>query len=133
MTTKFISRREHGTRVEYSRVFMRAKGAGGFAFPCDEQGNLVARSNGTRVAELVADPAYRDHGVMRDEWPTVAAAVIECEICKAHVALHGFTNTCGCGADYNMSGDMLADRSQWGAETGESQSDILVIDGSSPP
>ncbi len=32
-----------------------------------------------------------------------------------------------CGADYNSSGQMLADRSQWGEETGESLADILRI------
>lgn len=36
-----------------------------------------------------------------------------------------FTNTCECGADYNMSGQMLAPRHQWGEETGESADDIL--------
>ena len=37
----------------------------------------------------------------------------------------GFTNTCLCGADYNMSGQRLAPRSQWGEETGETADDIL--------
>ena len=40
-----------------------------------------------------------------------------------------FTNTCDvCQADYNGSGSRLADRSQWGEETGESVSDILSVD-----
>jgi len=30
-----------------------------------------------------------------------------------------FTNTCDCGADFNWHGARLADRSQWGEETGE--------------
>lgn len=38
------------------------------------------------------------------------------------------TNTCECGADYNMSGQRLAPREQWGEETGESASDILNYD-----
>jgi len=137
---KFINKREHGVRVEYSRSFMRKTGAGGFAFPCDEHGNLIvdpARTSSTlaglvsRVAALVDDTSYRDDGVRRDEWPTVTAAVIECERCRAHVTLSGFTNTCSCGADYNMSGDMLADRFQWGEETGESVADILAADSDS--
>jgi hypothetical protein len=35
------------------------------------------------------------------------------------------TNTCDCGADYNMSGARLADRSQWGQETGEHPVDVV--------
>ena len=55
-------------------------------------------------------------------------AIGECNNCKQEVALEGFTNTCEqCGTDYNMSGQELADRSQWGEETNESLSDILRI------
>ena len=48
--------------------------------------------------------------------------------CGRTVVLYGFTNTCECGRDYNMSGAELADRSQWGAETGENVADILQAD-----
>ncbi len=51
-----------------------------------------------------------------------------CDRCGAKVWLTGFTNTCDCGADYNRGGDLLAPRSQWGYETGESVSDILAVD-----
>lgn len=52
--------------------------------------------------------------------------VIECEHCRTHVTLdHHMTNTCDrCGVDYNMSGQRLAPREQWGEETGETYSDI---------
>ena len=54
-------------------------------------------------------------------------AVGQCD-CGAHVTLQGFTNTCDrCGADYNMSGNRLADRAQWGEETGEHLADIERI------
>ncbi len=50
-----------------------------------------------------------------------------CE-CGHVVELLQFTNTCGkCGRDYNMSGQRLASRSQWGEETGESVGDILSV------
>lgn len=55
-------------------------------------------------------------------------AVGECVVCKRHVTLSGFTNTCDCGADYNSSGQHLAPREQWGDDTGESVADILAID-----
>ena len=49
--------------------------------------------------------------------------------CGELVNLDRFTNTCdGCGTDYNGSGQRLAPRSQWGCETGESVSDILMAD-----
>ena len=41
--------------------------------------------------------------------------------CGEWLSLGSFTNTCPeCNADYNSSGSMLASRSQWGEETGES-------------
>lgn len=47
--------------------------------------------------------------------------------CGHKVELLEFTNTCVCGRDYNMSGQLLAARSQWGEETGESPGEILAI------
>jgi hypothetical protein len=54
-------------------------------------------------------------------------AVGQCDVCGQYVDLCGFTNTCDCGADYNMSGQRLAGREQWGEDTGESLADILRI------
>lgn len=51
-----------------------------------------------------------------------------CDRCGERVELIGFTNTCSCGADYNRFGELLAPRSQWGEETGETVSDILAVD-----
>lgn len=49
--------------------------------------------------------------------------------CGEWLSCYGFTNTCGhCRADYNMSGQQLAPRAQWGEETGESVADILAVD-----
>ena len=53
---------------------------------------------------------------------------IKCVVCGREVWLGHFTNTCECGADYNMSGDKLVPRSLWGEETGETASDILLAD-----
>jgi hypothetical protein len=44
--------------------------------------------------------------------------VVMCD-CGKELECHHFTNTCDCGADYNFSGTRLADRSQWGEDTGE--------------
>lgn len=51
-----------------------------------------------------------------------------CEECGEEVYCDHFTNTCECGADYNMSGQRLAHRAQWGEETGETLADILRAD-----
>lgn len=52
--------------------------------------------------------------------------IIQCA-CGREVVCDSFTNTCDCDRDYNMSGQLLAPRSHWGEETGESVSDILAI------
>jgi len=49
--------------------------------------------------------------------------------CGAEVLCYGFTNTCDCGCDYNMSGQQLASRSQWGEETGEHPAEIARLTG----
>lgn len=54
---------------------------------------------------------------------TVQRSVYACE-CGEEVLCSRNTNTCECGRDYNMSGQQLADRSQWGEETGESPVDV---------
>lgn len=44
--------------------------------------------------------------------------------CGVELVCDAFTNTCDhCGADYNFAGQLLAPRSQWGEETGESWMD----------
>jgi len=68
-----------------------------------------------------------DRGVKKYEHRYATPAVGLCNHCNREVTLSNFTNTCECGADYNMSGQELAPRSQWGEETGESLDDILSI------
>lgn len=48
--------------------------------------------------------------------------------CGRTVICDGFTNTCECGRDYDRNGALLASRSQWGEETGETVADILSVD-----
>ena len=52
----------------------------------------------------------------------------ECD-CGNTILLAGFTNTCSCGADYNMSGQQLAPRHHWGEETGEHYTDVANLTG----
>jgi len=51
--------------------------------------------------------------------------VIKCQ-CGNTIHCVAFTNHClKCGRDYNFSGQILAQRSQWGEETGETAADII--------
>lgn len=46
--------------------------------------------------------------------------VIKCEECNKKVELlSSWANQCSCGTEYNGFGQKLADRSEWGSETGE--------------
>lgn len=58
---------------------------------------------------------------------------IKCRNCGELVTCTGFTNTCDCGTDYNHAGQMLAPRSQWGEETGESANDIIMAEAAGFP
>ena len=84
---------------------------------CDEQQLAMLDS----LLAQGADTWVNEHETAWNEY-----AIIRCQICRAEVKLYGFTNTCECGADYNMEGVLLADRSQWGEETGETAADILM-------
>lgn len=123
-----IRKREHHEETRHY-VFFQEKGqteGSGFIFPCDAAGQFERPAHEARAAELAVDDRYeaarRVESVHR--WSTPAA--IRCR-CGSEVELHGFTNTCVCGADFNMSGQELAPREQWGDETGESLADILRI------
>ena len=65
---------------------------------------------------------------IRNDGKRVMRKLIRCD-CGEEVVCAYFTNPCDCGADYNMSGERLADRSQWGWETGEHPSDVARITG----
>ena len=60
------------------------------------------------------------------EDPKGHSSINEIKCCNKWIWLDQWTNTCDtCQSDYNMQGNKLAPRSQWGEETGESLSDIL--------
>lgn len=64
----------------------------------------------------------------RGDGRQVERLMIKCD-CGEEVLCARFTNACTCGADYNMSGQRLAPREQWGEETGEHPSDVAMITG----
>jgi hypothetical protein len=135
---EWIKHSERVTHVRHMRVFDYAGGRDwGFAFDCDEQGNLssdpmnlAARDNYAKCLTGTVDGRrVVDRGIQREEWTSRELGVIRCA-CGAELELYMvMTNTCDeCGRDYNSSGQLLAPREQWGWDTGESLSDILMSD-----
>lgn len=93
---------------------------------CERDPWVPVPGSGTRVTVKM-----HDRGVQERDLSGWEPAIGQCS-CGEQVYLDRFTNTChGCGADYNSAGQRLADRSQWGEETGESAADILAVDGMS--
>ncbi len=102
--------------------FKNMPGAG-FAFPCDEQGNVDTKNLPPEALGNYKKCLSGEHdvickGVRILRWNVREPAVGLCE-CGKEVELSHFTNTCECGADYNFAGQRLAPREQWGEETGE--------------
>jgi hypothetical protein len=137
---EIIQRREVTYTTIYARYFERTDCEGaGFRFDSDKDGNVDEKK-----LEPEALDSYRqcltgtisgrpvvDRRVTSWERKHVQDKIGKCP-CGQKVYLSGFTNTCNCGRDYNMSGQELAPRSQWGEETGESVQDILNIDARTP-
>ena len=136
--TDWITKGERITVVSFSHVFDYEGEVGwGFAFPCDEQGNpepdeYIDSWSGNYAACMTGTVDGRkvvDRGIRRNEHSYWEPGSIRCH-CGAEVVLNMvMTNTCrNCGRDYNSSGQLLAPREQWGEETGETASDILMAD-----
>jgi hypothetical protein len=137
MEMKIIHPRERYEETIYFRFYEYGHSPGaGFSFECDENG-IVNMTDWSKVKHknynacvlgVINNSVVKDRGVESRHHTWTQPAVGECE-CGDEVVLSGFTNTCECcGADYNMSGQRLAPREQWGAETGESVADILSVD-----
>lgn len=106
-----------------------------FSFPCDRDGYVdvaalttAARANYVAcLAGSVDGQPVVDQGVVDYSHTYRAPAMLRCA-CGDEVPLDGFTNPCLCGRDYNFAGQLLAPRSQWGEETGETAGEILMAD-----
>jgi hypothetical protein len=125
MSIKILQERQRKALTEYERCWAWRDDAGaGFCFPCDENGNV-------KLDELAHEAVANLFGCVSGNFNVIDDGVkifthrwIEPAIGKCHcgneVYLEHFTNTCDkCGRDYNMSGQELAPREQWGEETGE--------------
>ncbi len=118
--------------VEYFVAYnWKDSGGGGFHFSGKEDGSVDLEALEKKPAALenykkCLSGEYAVTGPFpgKHEWSYVDPAIGKCS-CGCEVELDRFTNTCdGCGRDYNSSGQLLAHRSQWGEETGESYCDL---------
>lgn len=126
---EIISRRHTVERVSRIHSFSWADCPGaGFSFDLDEDDQIVVTDTNRANVELClsGDPRIIDDGIVEHRWTYIEPSVGRCR-CGREIPLEHFTNTCRCGRDYNSSGQLLAPRSQWGEETGESLGDILRI------
>jgi len=124
---KILSKRTPVETKIYYREFENTNSTGGSSFACDKDGKLLKESKYYEDSLKDVENGLKiDLGIVEYTSRHVEPAIGECS-CGEKVELKGFTNTCECGADYNMSGQLLAPREQWGEETGEHLSDILRI------
>ena len=125
--------------VPHFEIFFQYAGATsfhGFIFPALESGEVDLEALNKKPNSLInyfkcLSGEIEGHKVNAPEFkkwehhytePTIG----KCD-CGCEVMLDRFTNTCDCGLDYNMSGQLLAHRSQWGEETGESYCDLMGL------
>lgn len=68
---------------------------------------------------------YLSQGVRHSEtFAFIEPPAVECPCCGERVDLYSNEEQCKCGAIFNGFGQLLAPRSQWGEETGESLFEI---------
>lgn len=119
--------------TRYDLFFQLEDGCGSaFSFECDETGHVfrdrlpeLALHNLDLCLKGEVDGYPVRPGVVRSY---VQRYVEDCSgicVCGSVVSLHSsWANTCCCGREYNGSGQLLADRSFWSEETGESVADM---------
>lgn len=128
-----LTTRQRITNTTYARHFTwRDTPGAGFSFDCDEQGNILSAGFAPEALDNLAkclDGTFdvTDDGVVTYTNTYIEPATIRCS-CGEIVALEHFTNTCHrCERDYNLGGQLLAPRDQWGEETGETYLDIIGL------
>lgn len=143
---KIIQSRTQINIVEYRKVF-KVVGLSGssFAFKCNEDGIVDTSQLGECAQDSYRQCLSGEIRLAAGKYPVQPVPDVEddsrhywepaiglCDRCGEEVHLDGFTNTCECGADYNMSGSLLSSRENWGEETFETAADILSIDNYDP-
>jgi len=133
---QIISERQRHREIIWLQTFTITGTGCGYSFDCDEDGTIdvEALNPDARINWLYCQSGKNERGetikptgLRKSEHTWIEEAIGLCD-CGEEVELGGFTNTCeNCGADYNQSGQRLADQSQWGIGTGEHPADIARI------
>lgn len=96
----------------------------GLGFECDKDGNVdLTKLQPAGLANYhigMRGEGYEKPEVVEFTNRFVECAIGKCDACGRHVHLSHSDNDCDCGAIYNLFGQRLAPREQWGEETGES-------------
>lgn len=98
----------------------------GYGFDCDAAGNVDVEKL-PPAARANFDMCQRDHAGIADirSWTSerTIPGEMECD-CGKKLQIWDWRDLhCPCGRSYNSAGSLLAPRSQWGEETGETASD----------
>ena len=132
---EIISERKQGIQISRQRSFHYKDDKGsGFSFDVDDKGQVINKNEAAAKNYAMCLTGMNtngeviiDDGIIEYKNRYTECAVGKCS-CGELVYLDGFTNECRkCSADYNMSGQRLAPREQWGEETGEHPADIARI------
>lgn len=122
---KNLTARKITYETEYLLTFIyKGQRGSGYSFPCDAEGvpltdgltdlglaNLERCRTGSIDGKDLQDPYVRSY-----EHKSVTPATGTCA-CGRRVYLEdSWVNPCECGREYNLSGGLLAPRSQWGTE-----------------
>jgi hypothetical protein len=95
----------------------------GFSFDCDAEGNPLPGMNPIARANLEDCKAGRISvtplELHRSEREVMSPPVIRCDCGQKLTLWNSWATSCDCGREFNGSGQLLADRAQWGEETGE--------------
>ncbi len=128
--------RQPTEETHYELVFRLEDGQGSaFAFACDEHGNVfkdqlpqIALYNLELCLRGEIDGYTVRRGVLRYHTQSHVEDASGTYACGQHVVLtDAWASTCsGCGREYNAFGQLLAHRSLWGEETGESVADMQL-------
>lgn len=110
---------QHVTVNRYALDYQDNKEAGcGFSFPCSKEGHLLqneltqtGRDNFLKCVNGEYEVTFK--GVKDYSYVYYEPAIGLCACGKRVTLEDSFINECSCGLTYNMSGQLLAPRSQW--------------------
>ena len=121
MSVKIISQRQKILCEDYSIGFdlAQAFGGGGFSFPCDKDGNILAFDN--KAAEenyhncINGNYNVTPTGIRKHTWSYIEPAIGKCH-CGKLVSLEDHycgACECECGQWYNLCGQELVSPQYW--------------------